>query len=61
MSNPFDTISVHQNHNGEFVCAFIASGGQIITLVCANEESARLMAAHLSSMVNRVVVGEVAF
>lgn len=61
MTNTFNTISVHQNQAGEFVCAFGANDGQIITLVCANEEAARLMAAHLSSMVKRGEVGEVAF
>jgi hypothetical protein len=61
MTNPFNTITVHQNQAGEFVCAFGANDGQIITLVCANEEAARLMAAHLSSMVKRGEVGEVAF
>ncbi len=61
LKNPFDGISVHQNQAGEFVCAFSADDGKIITLVCADEESALLMAGHLSSMVKRAEVGEVAF
>jgi hypothetical protein len=61
LANPFDAISVHQNQAGEFVCSFQADDGKIITLVCADEESALLMASHLSSMVKRGEVGEVAF
>ena len=61
LTNPFDSISVHQNQAGEFVCSFAANDGQIITLVCADKESSVLMAGHLSSMVKRGEVGEVAF
>lgn len=61
LTNPFDAIIVHQNQSGEFVCAFSANDGKIIELVCADEDSALLMAGHLNSMVKRAEVGEVAF
>jgi hypothetical protein len=61
MTNPFNTIAIGQNQAGEWTCSFSAGDGMIITLVCADEECARIMASHLEAMVKRGEVGEVAF
>ena len=61
MTNPFNTISVHKNQAGEWVCAFRADNAMVITLVCVDEQCANLMAAHLDAMVKRGEVGELAF
>jgi len=62
MTNTFNKPQIMRNQAGEFTVVVGANAdGMLVTLVCESEECAKLMAAHLDSMVKRVEIGEVAF
>ena len=55
-----NTYHVMQNASGQYTVNFLADG-QVVSLECATEECAKIMAAHLDAMVKNVAVSEICF
>lgn len=56
-----NSYQVMQNAEGQYIVNFCADGGKVVSLVCACQESAKVLAAHLDAMVKRAEVSEVCF